>query len=91
MKKLTLTDRLRYRFDLTMARGAASLIVWLFALTAVLVTAAAVVEAAKRRGKIAIGYLSGDGDPKARAHVNPKKSGTVTFAAADKIIVLAED
>jgi len=41
MKKLTLTDRLRYRFDLTMARGTASLIVWLFAVTALLVTASA--------------------------------------------------
>jgi ion channel POLLUX/CASTOR len=52
---------------------------------------ATVVEAAKRRGEIAIGYLSGEGDPKARAHVNPKKSATVTFAATDKIIVLAEE
>jgi ion channel POLLUX/CASTOR len=43
MKKITLIDRLRYRFDLTMARGPASLILWLFAVTALFVTAAAAV------------------------------------------------
>lgn len=41
MKKITLTDRLRYRFDLTMARGPASLIVWLFLITALFVSASA--------------------------------------------------
>jgi ion channel POLLUX/CASTOR len=43
MKKITLGDRLRYRFDLTMARGPASLILWLFAITALFVSAAAAV------------------------------------------------
>ena len=41
MKKITLSDRLRYRFDQTMARGPASLILWLFLITALFVTAAA--------------------------------------------------
>src|SRR4051812_37375391 len=43
MKKITLLDRLRYRFDLTMARGAASLILWLAVLTGLLVSAAAAI------------------------------------------------
>ncbi len=41
MKRLTLAERLRYRFDLTMARGPASLIAWLFVVTALFVVAAA--------------------------------------------------
>ena len=35
--------------------------------------------------------LSGEGDPKERARVNPKKSAAVSFTAADKIIVIAEE
>lgn len=54
-----------------------------------------VVEAARRRGEIAIGYRIA-----AKAHdaagqygvkVNPKKSDKVTFSAEDKIVVIAED
>ena len=56
---------------------------------------AAVIEAARRRGEIAFGY-------RIAAHrrgclgaygvsVNPAKTATVTFAAADRIVVLAED
>lgn len=41
MKDITIADRLRYRFDLTMARGPASLIAWLFLVTALFVVAAA--------------------------------------------------
>ena len=53
-----------------------------------------VVEAARRRGEVAIGYrlLAAAEDP-ARAYgvvVNPDKGDRVTFAAADKVIVLAE-
>jgi len=53
-----------------------------------------VVEAARRRGEVAIGYrlLAAAADP-ARAYgvvVNPDKGDRVTFAAADKVIVLAE-
>ncbi|XYH98789.1 hypothetical protein ACMHYB_03230 [Sorangium sp. So ce1128] len=34
MQKITVADRLRYRFDLTMGKGAPALIAWLFALSA---------------------------------------------------------
>lgn len=54
-----------------------------------------VTESARMRGEIAIGYrLERHADDAARAYgvrVNPMKSGTVTFKAEDKIIVLAED
>lgn len=43
MKNITIADRLRYRFDLTMARGPVALIAWLFAVTAAFVTAAAAI------------------------------------------------
>ena len=46
MKSITVADRLRYRFDLTMARGPASLIAWLFLVTALFVTAAAAIVVA---------------------------------------------
>ncbi len=52
---------------------------------------ATVVDAARRRGEIAIGYLSAKGGVAERVHVNPKKSSQATFAAGDKIIVIAED
>jgi hypothetical protein len=54
-----------------------------------------VLEAAARRGETAIGYrlLVHANDP-AQGYgvkVNPDKSATVTFAANDRIVVLAED
>ncbi|WP_437734588.1 CASTOR/POLLUX-related putative ion channel [Sorangium sp. So ce1335] len=46
MQKITFLDRLHYRFDLTMAKGAPALIAWLFALsTAMVVVFAAIVVA----------------------------------------------
>ena len=54
-----------------------------------------VVEAAKQRSEIAIGYrLARFGDDKTRSygvHVNPNKAEAITFAAEDKIIVIAEE
>ena len=53
-----------------------------------------VVEAARRRGEVAIGYRrAGFSLDKARAYgvvVNPNKAEAVTFAAEDMVIVLAE-
>jgi len=53
-----------------------------------------VLEAAKRRGEIAIGYrLHAQASDAAQAygvHINPDKSAKVTFSAEDRIIVLAE-
>ncbi|WP_437968195.1 potassium transporter TrkA [Sorangium sp. So ce260] len=43
MQKITVVDRLRYRFDLTMAKGAPALIAWLFALSTAMVVAFAAV------------------------------------------------
>jgi voltage-gated potassium channel Kch len=54
-----------------------------------------VVEAARRRGAVAIGYKQeAFGKDAAKSYgvvVNPEKSATVTFDKADRIIVLAED
>jgi voltage-gated potassium channel Kch len=54
-----------------------------------------VVEAARRRNEVAIGYriLSEAEDPKKTygVRMNPNKSGTVTFTADDKIVVIAEN
>jgi hypothetical protein len=54
-----------------------------------------VVEAARRRGQIAIGYrCMAEADDRSKSHgihTNPKKSEMVTFAEEDKVIVLAED
>ena len=50
-----------------------------------------VVEAAKRRGEVAIGYLSARSVSSERTHVNPKKSERVRFDPADRIIVIADD
>ena len=54
-----------------------------------------VVEAARRRGHVAIGYRlvheSGNAAKSYGVHTNPKKSELVTFALEDKVIVLAED
>ncbi|HEX8151475.1 MAG TPA: potassium transporter TrkA [Thermoanaerobaculia bacterium] len=53
-----------------------------------------VVEGARRRGEVAIGYRlaatdgSGKGDG---VRVNPPKSSSVTFGAEDRVIVVAED
>ena len=54
-----------------------------------------VVEAARRRGETALGYrITSEANDASRSygvHTNPKKSERVTFAAEDKIIVIAED
>jgi hypothetical protein len=54
-----------------------------------------VVEAARRRGEVAIGYRldAQSHDPAASygVHTNPKKSTEVIFGEQDKIIVLAEN
>lgn len=54
-----------------------------------------VVEAARRQSAVAIGYrrqaLSKDASRAYGVVVNPKKSDRVTFAAGDKIVVLAEN
>jgi voltage-gated potassium channel Kch len=56
---------------------------------------AAVIEAARRRGEIAFGYrLAAAADDATAAYgvrVNPPKSAEIAFAAADRVIVLAED
>ena len=53
-----------------------------------------VLEAARRRNETAIGYRivsqAKDAAKSYGVHTNPKKSDTVTFAAQDKVIVLAE-
>jgi len=54
-----------------------------------------VIEAARRRREVAIGYRlqrhSGDGGRAYGVRVNPPKSAMVKFEPEDKIIVLAED
>jgi Trk K+ transport system NAD-binding subunit len=54
-----------------------------------------VVEAARRRGQVAIGYrITTEANDSSKAygvHTNPKKSDEVVFAPEDKIIVIAED
>jgi voltage-gated potassium channel Kch len=53
-----------------------------------------VLEAARRRGEVAVGYRLGAeaGDPGASygVHLNPEKSRRVAFAEQDRLIVLAE-
>lgn len=53
-----------------------------------------IVEAARRRGEVAVGYrLKRDARDAAKAYgvvVNPKKSNPLEFAAGDKIAVIAE-
>ena len=55
----------------------------------------AVVQAARQRGEVAMGYrLESQAHDTAKAYgvvVNPDKSKLVTFADGDKIIVLAEN
>ena len=57
------------------------------------VSVATVVEAARRLDEVAIGYrVRGESADAARSygvHVNPRKSLTVTFEPADRVIVLA--
>lgn len=59
------------------------------------VTFHTVVESARRRGHLAIGYRrkaeANDAGRQYGVVVNPKKSEAVTFAAGDRVIVLAED
>lgn len=54
-----------------------------------------VVEAARRRGEVALGYrVDADAKDAAKSYgvlVNPDKSDLITFAAQDRIIVLAEE
>ena len=54
-----------------------------------------VLEAARRRGHVAIGYVVGsqvsNEGGRAGVHVNAPKSEVVTFTAADRIVVIAED
>jgi hypothetical protein len=54
-----------------------------------------VVEAARRRGQVAIGYRlmsqAGEKEKSYGIHTNPKKSEAVTFAPEDKIILVAEE
>jgi hypothetical protein len=54
-----------------------------------------VVEAARRRGEVALGYkVQTDANNAAQAHtvvVNPDKSNPITFVPGDRIIVLAEE
>ncbi len=54
-----------------------------------------VAEAARRRNEVAIGYrIAAQAKDASKAYgvaVNPKKSGTVAFTAADQVVVLAED
>jgi hypothetical protein len=54
-----------------------------------------VVEAARRRGEVALGYRIHEhaGDPARQFGVvlNPRKSSSITFRQQDKIVVLAEE
>ncbi len=54
-----------------------------------------IVEAARRRSEVAIGYrLRAEANDASKAYgvrVNPKKSDTITLGAHDKVIVLAEN
>jgi hypothetical protein len=54
-----------------------------------------VVEAARRRGEVAIGYrVTAHGNDASKSYgvaVNPRKSEMITFAEWDRIIVLAEN
>jgi len=58
------------------------------------VSFATVVEAARRRGEVAIGYrssaLSSDAGASYGVKVNPPKADKVKFGEGDRVIVLAE-
>jgi hypothetical protein len=49
-----------------------------------------VVEAARRRGEIAIGYDVAEKGTARKPKLNPKKSAPVTFAAGDRVVVIAD-
>lgn len=49
-----------------------------------------VIEAARRRGEIAIGYDIAKGDGARAPKINPRKSERVTFAAGDRVVVIAD-
>ena len=49
-----------------------------------------VVEAARRRGEIAIGYDVAEKGTARKPKLNPKKSARVTFAAGDRVVVIAD-
>jgi hypothetical protein len=53
-----------------------------------------VVEAARRRGEVAVGYRvkaeTGDPHKSYGVQLNPDKSQRITFTEGDKVIVLAE-
>lgn len=54
-----------------------------------------VVEAARRRGETALGYrITAEANASGKSYgvyTNPKKSGSITFTAQDKVIVIAQD
>ena len=54
-----------------------------------------VVESARQRGEVAIGYriraLAYDASRAYGVVVNPDKSKMVTFTAADRVVVIAEE
>jgi hypothetical protein len=54
-----------------------------------------VVESARRRGEVAIGYRitkdAHNADEQYGIVINPAKSETITFAEDDRVIVVAED
>jgi hypothetical protein len=54
-----------------------------------------VMESASRKGETAIGYrvasLAHNADAAYGVHINPPKAAAISFAAGDRIIVLAED
>ena len=58
-------------------------------------TFATVIEAARRRGEVAIGYrtraLEADASASYGVTLNPRKSTPISFADGDRIIVIAED
>jgi voltage-gated potassium channel Kch len=49
-----------------------------------------VVEAARRRGEIAIGFDIADPNGKRAPKLNPKKGARVTFATGDRVVVIAD-
>ncbi|MDQ4127157.1 MAG: NAD-binding protein [Actinomycetota bacterium] len=57
MRKITLADRLRYRFDNTISRGTVALIAWLFVLLVALVFASSLVVYATGIGGERLGFL----------------------------------
>jgi hypothetical protein len=52
---------------------------------------AAVVEAARRRGEIAIGFDAAAARGERGPRINPRKGDRVTFAKGDRVVVLASE